>query len=114
ILGINAFHGDAAACLVRDGEMLAAAEEERFLRVKHWAGFPAHAVRWCLEEAGVRPEDLDHIAVNQDPRAHWSRKVAFAVRQRPDLGLVIDRIRNRRARAGIPALMGEAFPGREL
>jgi carbamoyltransferase len=114
ILGINAFHGDASACLVQDGRMLAAAEEERFRRVKHWAGFPAHAIAWCLEDAGLRLDDVDHVAMNQDPRAHWGRKLAFTLRQRPDLGLVVERMRNRRARAGTAALLREACPGQGL
>jgi len=53
ILGINAFHGDSSACLIRDGVIVAAAEEERFRRVKHWAGFPSEAIAWCLKEAGI-------------------------------------------------------------
>jgi carbamoyltransferase len=113
-VGINAFHGDAAACLVRDGEMIAAAEEERFRRVKHWAGFPAQAIRWCLEEAGLTLGDVDHLAINQDAGAHWARKILYALRQRPDPRLIADRLRNRRARAGVPAWLAEAFPGEVL
>ena len=52
ILGLNAFHGDSSACLVVDGHLVAAAEEERFRRVKHWAGFPSEAIRYCLQEGG--------------------------------------------------------------
>ena len=70
ILGLNAFHGDASACLVRDGVLIAAAEEERFRRVKHWAGFPTEAIRYCLKEAGVTINDVDRVAVNQDNRAN--------------------------------------------
>jgi carbamoyltransferase len=114
ILGINAFHGDAAACLVRDGRMLAAAEEERFRRIKHWAGFPSQAIAWCLADAGIGLADVDHVAINQDPRAHWWRKAAFALRQRPDPRLVLDRLRNRRARAGIAAHLADAAPGQVL
>ena len=54
ILGLNAFHGDASACLVRDGALVAAAEEERFRRIKHWAGFPSQAIAYCLREAGLQ------------------------------------------------------------
>ena len=55
ILGINAFHGDSSAALVRDGALVAAAEEERFRRIKHWAGFPSQAIAYCLREAGLSP-----------------------------------------------------------
>ena len=75
ILGLNAFHGDAAAALVLDGELAAAAEEERFNRVKHCAGFPELAARWCLEDAGLSPRDLDHVAVSRDPRANLTAKL---------------------------------------
>jgi len=61
ILGLNAYHGDAAAALVVDGELVAAAEEERFNRVKHSAGFPAHAASWCLAQAGL--DAVEHVAV---------------------------------------------------
>jgi carbamoyltransferase len=76
ILGINCFHADSAACLVRDGEVVAAAEEERFRRIKHWAGFPTEAIRYCLEEAGISGRDLDHVAVNRNPKANLFRKAA--------------------------------------
>src|SRR5437867_4832780 len=78
ILGINAYHGDAAAAIVRDGELIAAAEEERFNRIKHCAGFPTEAVRYCLRAAGVGIEDVDHIAISRDPSAHLHKKVLFA------------------------------------
>src|SRR5580692_8825525 len=82
ILGLNAFHGDAAAALVRDGVLVAAAEEERFRRIKHWAGFPSQAIAYCLEEAGVRLGDVRHIAVNQSNRAQRLRpKLRWCNRQ---------------------------------
>src|SRR6266545_6869501 len=68
ILGLNAFHGDSSAVLLRDGMLVAAAEEERFRRVKHWAGFPSQAIAYCLREAGVSLADVEHVAVNQDSR----------------------------------------------
>ena len=114
ILGINAFHGDAAACLLRDGGLVAAAEEERFRRVKHWAGFPTEAIRWCLAEARIDVADLDHISVNQDGRAHLGKKLAYVLRNRPDPNFVLERLRNRRARASVGELLAEAFPGKEF
>jgi carbamoyltransferase len=114
ILGINAFHADSAACVLRDGALVAAAEEERFRRIKHWAGFPSHAIAYCLEAAGVTLGDVDHVAVNQDDRANRLRKAAYVASQRPDLGLVFGRLHNRRARASIADLMGQAFPADRL
>jgi carbamoyltransferase len=81
ILGINAYHGDAAAALIKDGRIVAAAEEERFNRVKHCAGFPAAALRYCLEAAGIAIEDVDHIGISRDPSAHLHKKVLFAAKK---------------------------------
>src|SRR5665811_1232938 len=101
ILGLNAFHADSSAALVRDGVLVAAAEEERFRRIKHWAGFPSQAIAYCLREAGLELDDVHHIAVNQDSRANLLRKIAYLVTNVPDIGLVLDRIRNRRKRERI-------------
>src|SRR4030095_2389171 len=97
ILGINAFHGDSAACLVRDGQIVAAAEEERFRREKHWAGFPAAAVAYCLAEARSSLSDIDHVAINQNGKAHLLRKIGYTLLNRPDPRFVLERIKNRKA-----------------
>src|ERR1700716_546109 len=78
ILGINAYHGDAAAALIKDGRIVAAVEEERFNRVKHCAGFPTQAVRYCLEVAGIGIEEIAHVGVSRDPSAHLHKKILFA------------------------------------
>ena len=83
ILGINAFHGDAAACLVVDGQLVAAIEEERLRRVRHWAGFPAQAVRSCLEAGNVAPRDLTHVAINRDPGAHLLSRLVHRLLRHP-------------------------------
>lgn len=66
ILGLNAFRNDSAACLLRDGRLIAAAEEERFRRIKHWAGYPCDAIRYCLAEAGIEPDVIDLVAFSCD------------------------------------------------
>lgn len=114
ILGLNAFHGDSSAALVRDGQLIAAAEEERFRRIKHWAGFPAQAISYCLNQAGVHLSDVDHVAVNQDSRANFIRKIGYFLSHRPNINLVLSRLRNRRSRAAIPVLLEQAFPGQSL
>jgi carbamoyltransferase len=73
ILGLSAYYHDAAACLVRDGEIVAAAQEERFTRKKHDAGFPANAVAYCLREAGVTAADLDYVGFYDKPLLKFER-----------------------------------------
>src|SRR5215813_13607977 len=111
ILGINAFHADSAAAVVRDGMLVAAAEEERFRRIKHWAGFPSQSIVYCLREAKVGLADVDHLAINEDPRAHRMRKIAYLATTPPEIGLVFSRFRNRRQRQQVPDLLADAVPG---
>ena len=111
ILGLNAFHGDSAAALIRDGKLVAAAEEERFRRIKHWAGVPSQAIAYCLREARLRLLDVDHIALNQDSRANLWRKIAYVTCGRPNPRLVLQRLRNRASREGIPELLTRLLPG---
>ena len=94
ILGLNAYHGDAAAALLVDGELVAAAEEERFNRVKHCAGFPTLAARWCLEDAGIAPAQLDHVAIGRDPRANAAAKLRRVLTRPPTLAYASARARN--------------------
>ena len=101
ILGINAYHGDSSACLIKDGILVAAAEEERFRRIKHWAGFPSEAIKYCLVEAGIDLSSVGHISINQDSKANLWKKVGFTLRKRPDVGMVLDRIKNKRERTNI-------------
>jgi carbamoyltransferase len=109
ILGLNAYHGDAAAALVIDGELVNAVEEERLNRVKHSAGFPGLAARWCLEDARVAPEEIDHVAVSRDPGANLLPKLLRAART-PSLRFLGARARNaarvRNVRRELAAALG--------
>jgi carbamoyltransferase len=78
ILGINAYHGDASAAIVRDGELLAAVEEERFNRQKHCAGLPVEAIKYCLATAGISIEEVEHIGISRNPSAHLHKKILYA------------------------------------
>jgi carbamoyltransferase len=111
VLGLNAYHADAAAALVVDGRLVAAVEEERFRRLKHWAGFPAESVAWCLREGGLGLGDVDVVAVNRDPRANFGRKIAWGLRHRPQLGLVRDRLRNARRIGGLEEELSRSAHG---
>jgi carbamoyltransferase len=94
ILGINAFHAGSSACLIHDGRLIAAVEEERFVRRKYWAGFPVQAIRFVLREGGIAPEDIDHIGISRDPSANLLKKVLFTLSKRPSLDLIRNRLSN--------------------
>ncbi|HLE56048.1 MAG TPA: carbamoyltransferase C-terminal domain-containing protein [Rhodothermia bacterium] len=94
ILGINAYHADGSAVLVRDGELVVALEEERFRRVKHWAGFPSETIGKCLEIGGITGADIAHVAISRDPRANLLRKAAFAFSNRMKISNIVNRTRN--------------------
>ena len=95
ILGLNAYHADSSAAIFKNGEMIAATEEERFRRVKHWAGFPSMAVEFCLREAGISLSEVDHIAIGRDPYAKLGKKLLYLAKN-PGGGwrAVSDRLRN--------------------
>lgn len=109
ILGINAFHPDAAACLLHDGRLIAAAEEERFTRCKHSAGFPEHAVRFVMQHAGMVAADLDCVAVNTEPSANRWRRLGFALAHLQSPRLLAARIRERHRRRDVLDLVAKSL-----
>ena len=108
ILGLNAYHGDVAAALVRDGQLVAAVEEERFRRIKHVAGFPHHAIAVCLEMGGLAASDVNVFAVSRDPRAHLWRKALFLLKNRPK-GTVASRTRNLASLRALPSTIARSL-----
>jgi carbamoyltransferase len=96
ILGLNMFHADASAAIVLDGEVKFAVAEERLNRRKHFGGFPALAVKACLDAVGAKISDIDHVAVGQDSDANLSRKVQYAL-VNPGKILNFIRLRQRKA-----------------
>jgi len=109
ILGLNAYHGDSSACLVVDGKLVAAAEEERFRRIKHWAGFPTDAVRYCLTAGGITIDQVDHVAVNRNPSANLLKKALFAFSKRPSFGAIKDRLSNASKIQDVKTILGSKF-----
>jgi carbamoyltransferase len=102
ILGLNAYHADSSAAIFKDGVMIAATEEERFRRQKHWAGFPSMAVQFCLKEAGISLAQVDYIAIGRDPSAKMNKKLLFLLKN-PGGGwnAVLDRVKNARKVASL-------------
>lgn len=110
ILGINAYHADSSAAIFVDGKMIAATEEERFRRVKHWAGFPSMAIEFCLREAGVTLKDVDWITLGRDPSAKLMKKLFFLL-QDPFGGIstVRTRMKNRKEISSLEEEFSKAF-----
>lgn len=110
ILGINAYHGDSSACLLKDGKVFVAAEEERFRRIKHWAGFPSEAIQFCLHEAGIGFRDLECIAISRDPKANFFAKLRFAVMHKMNFSTLLQRFKNLQKARNIQDDFLKAFP----
>ena len=96
ILGINAYHGDSSACLIKDGLLVCATEEERIRRIKHWAGFPSEAIRFCLQEEGITIREVDYITISRDPSANFYKKIFYALRYSMNISKICDRLYNLR------------------
>ena len=106
ILGINAYHANSSAAMVVDGRLVAAVEEERLNRVKYAAGLPARAIQFCLDRAGAKLSEVDHIAIPRDPRARLGTKLRYAMRM-PRFAL--DRLRVMKRFAGMREELAAAF-----
>ncbi|HEX4638753.1 MAG TPA: carbamoyltransferase N-terminal domain-containing protein, partial [Chthoniobacterales bacterium] len=109
ILGLNAYHGDSAACLFVDGKLVAAAEEERFRRIKHWAGLPTSAINYVLQEAKLSIGEIDHVAINRKPGANNLRRVLFGLTHLPHPTLVAQKIQNMRSAASIQETLQQVY-----
>ncbi len=109
IIGINAFHADSSACLVADGKLITAVEEERFNRIKHWAGFPTESIKYCLKKSNLKLSDIHHISINIDPRANYMKKFLFLLKYRPDFKLILNRLRKKKQYNSIIEILKKEF-----
>ena len=111
IIGINAFHADSSACLIIDGKLISAVEEERFNRIKHWAGFPLESIKYCLRESNLNLSDIDHISINIDPKANYFKKILFLIKHRPSLKLIFNRFKKKKKYNSIREILNKEFNG---
>jgi carbamoyltransferase len=109
VLGLSAYHADASAAAVADGRFVAGVEEERFRRIKHWAGFPERALRFCLDELGGDLGSVTALAVARQPRAYFFRKAALALTHPRSLRRALGRVRNLRQVASLEERVAAAF-----
>lgn len=109
ILGINAYHGDSSACLLKDGVVVCATEEERFRRIKHWAGFPSEAIKFCLEDEDISIEQVDHITISRDPKANFYKKVLFSLKYKISIATIWDRLKNSKKVSSVKGELATIF-----
>ena len=102
ILGVNAYHGDSSACLLKDGVLVAAVEEERFTRIKHWAGFPVESIKYCLASQNININDISDLAINQNPKANLLKKIKFSMLNKISIDFIKSRLKNRKQRSSLP------------
>src|SRR5665647_3394763 len=88
ILGLNYYFHDSTACVVMDGKLMVAIEEERLTRNKHTTEFPRRSIDRCLKIAGLTPQDIDAVAVSLEPTKDWATKVRFGITHRKSLSLI--------------------------
>lgn len=109
ILGINAYHGDSSACILKNGEIIAASEEERFRRIKHWAGFPSEAIKFCLGEANIDITQVDYITISRDPSANIHKKILHAAKNLVSVKALKDRLANTKKVGSVKAELSKVF-----
>jgi len=109
ILGLNMFHADASAAIVNDGEVIFAVAEERLNRKKHFGGFPALSIQACLDAAGAKISDVDHVAVGQDSDANLAQKVQYALANPAKILNFIKMRQRKQAMRDLRALLAEAL-----
>ncbi len=109
ILGLNAYHGDSSACIFKDGELIAAIEEERIRRIKHWAGFPSEAIKFCLKESGISIKDVDYITISRDPSANLYKKITHSIKKLVSFKALKDRLANTKKVVSIKGELAKVF-----
>ena len=109
ILGINAYHGDSSACLLKDGIVVCATEEERIRRIKHWAGFPSQAIKFCLEDEGITIEQVDYITISRDPKSNFYKKILHALRYSMSISAIWDRLGNSKKVSSVKQELANLF-----
>jgi carbamoyltransferase len=109
ILGLNAYHGDSAACIFKDGELIGAIEEERIRRIKHWAGFPIESIKFCLDECNITIEDVDHITISRDPSANVYKKITHSLKNLVSFKALKDRLENTRKVSSLKSELASLF-----
>ena len=109
ILGLNFLHSDTSACIFKNGKLIAAAEEERFTRLKHTSNFPINAINFCLNEAEIKFSDIDTVTINSNPFASFQKKILFTLKNFKRYKLAFKSISNIKKKVSLKKLISQNF-----
>ena len=109
LIGLNFLHSDSSACIFKNGELVAAAEEERFSRIKHTSKFPVKSIKFCLKEAGINLSELNTITINSNPLSSLSRKIFFTLKSYKRYLLALKSLSNIKKKLTIRDLISKNF-----
>ena len=107
-LGLNLYHADSSACIFKNTELIAAAEEERFIRKKHWAGVPFKSIQFCLDSCSIKIDDVDFITVNSSIYSNFFNKISYIIKN-PNLSFLLSALKRRKKKANLQNLLREHF-----
>ena len=107
-LGLNLYHADSSACIFNKAELVAAAEEERFVRKKHWAGVPFNAIKFCLDSCSIQIDDIDVVTVNSNLYSNFFSKISYLIKN-PNFSLLTSAIKRRKKKENLQNLLSEHF-----
>ena len=114
ILGLNIYHGDSSACLMKNGEIIFAIEEERINRVKHWAGFPVKSIQACLDYSKISLEDINYIALNSNPFSNLLDKIKFGLTNVNSYKLIFNKLVLKKKKLSISKILKKNFKTKSL
>ena len=109
ILGLNFLHSDTSACIFKNGKLIAAAEEERFTRLKHTSNFPINAINFCLNEAEIKFSDIDTVTINSNPFTSFQKKILFTLKNFKRYKLAFKSISNIKKKVSLKKLISQNF-----
>ena len=109
ILGINAFHPDSSACLLINGKVVFAIEEERLNRIKHWSGMPLLSIKRCLLNANISINDIDFVAINHNPFSNIFNKFKYFIKNTPYLNFYLEKFKNVKKKNNILNILTDNF-----
>jgi len=109
ILGINAFHPDSSACLLINGKVIFAIEEERLNRIKHWSGMPLLSIKSCMQNANISISDIDFVAINHKPLSNIFNKFKYFIKNKPYLNFYLEKFKNLKNKNNILNILKDNF-----